>query len=268
MADWTKGKPALLVESDSRILDLVKSNMEAFEAPTDVDVIRTHALLLSRLAHPGTWFSGSERIAIAGEVRAAGSCDFCRLRKEALSPYSVKGAHTTAPGGEILAPELIDRIHLVVSDAPRMTKAAIDALGEVGLNAKHYIEALGIAATVRSIDQACRGMGVPRHALPTPVGGEPSHETPPGLGNIGAFIPVIASAPPPSPNEDLWGKQTVNVIRALSGVPDAVRDIKLLADVQYVSLDDFEDPSLRRTLSRPQMELIAARVSAVNECFY
>jgi hypothetical protein len=65
-----------------------------------------------------------------------------------------------------------------------------------------------------------------------------------------------------------WGEDTVNVIRALSLVPDAVRDIKLLAEVQYVPLDDFEDPTLRRTLSRPQMELIAARVSAVNECFY
>jgi glutamine synthetase len=84
-------------------------------------------------------------------VRAAASCAFCGIRKEALSPYTVKGEHTSAPGSDILAPELVDRIHLAVSDAPRMTKAAIDSLGEVGLTAAHYVEALGIAAVLRSI---------------------------------------------------------------------------------------------------------------------
>jgi hypothetical protein len=268
VVNTTTSKPVTLMEPDPPILNRVARDMEAYEAPVGEDVIRAHALFLSRLARPGTWFAGDERIAIAAEVRAAASCAFCGVRKEALSPYSVEGEHTSAPGRERLAPELVDRIHLAVSDAPRMTKAAIDSLGEVGLTAAHYVEALGIAAVMRSIDQACRGMGVPQHALPAPLVGEPSREMPPGLGDIGSFFPMIASAPPPSPNEDLWGEDTVNVIRALSGVPDAVRDVKLLAEVQYVPLDDFEDPTLRRTLSRPQMELIAARVSAVNECFY
>ena len=141
-------------------------------------------------------------------------------------------------------------------------------LGEVDLGPGHYVEALGIVATLRSIDQACRGMGAPRHALPEPIAGEPSREESPGLGNIGAFVPAITSAPPPPPNEDLWGEEYINVISVLSASPDSVRDLHQLSAVQYVPLTSVEDVTSHRTLSRPQMELVAARVSAINECFY
>ena len=257
-----------LTEPDEPILMQVTGDMASFDGSVGADVIRSHALFLSRLARAGTWFSSDERIAIAAETRIAAACTFCNLRKEALSPHAVKGEHSTAPGSDILAPELIDRIHLVISDPLRVTKTAIDSLGESELKVAHYVEALGITVIMRSIDQACLGMGVPQHALPAPLAGEPSQEAPPGLGDIGAFLPMISTEPPPPPNEDLWGNETANVIRALSLVPDAVRDLKLLAEAQYLPLDDYEDLSQQRTLSRPQIELIGARVSAINECFY
>ena len=258
----TKMKP------DLAILERVETDMKALEPPPGEDVIRAHALLLSRLARHGTWFSGAERIAIAAEVRGAGTCDFCRERKKSLSPYTVEGEHTRAHGSDGLAVLLVDRVHLAVTDAPRTTKAAIDSLGEVGITAGHYVEALGIVATILSIDQACRGLGVPQHALPTPLGGEPAREEPPGLGDIGGFVSAITWGPPPPPNEDLWGEAAPNVSRALSGAPNAVRDLILLSEVQYVPLEVFEDPTEQRTLSRPQMEIVASRVSAINDCFY
>jgi hypothetical protein len=60
-----------------------------------------------------------------------------------------------------------------------------------------------------------------------------------------------------------------NVARALSLVPDAVRQLKELSEAHYLRIDDVVDPRARmRELTRPQMELVAGRVSALNECFY
>jgi hypothetical protein len=60
-----------------------------------------------------------------------------------------------------------------------------------------------------------------------------------------------------------------NVARALSLVPGEVRQLKELSEAHYLRIDDVIDPRARmRELSRPQMELVAGRVSALNECFY
>ena len=60
-----------------------------------------------------------------------------------------------------------------------------------------------------------------------------------------------------------------NVLRALSLVPDAVRQLKELSTAHYLPIDDVVDPRARGpVLSRAQMELVAGRVSALNECFY
>ncbi|MBW2232815.1 MAG: hypothetical protein JRH17_20685 [Deltaproteobacteria bacterium] len=56
----------------------------------------------------------------------------------------------------------------------------------------------------------------------------------------------------------------------MSLVPDAVRRMQDLSSAQYIPLDQLANPSADpgRALSRAQIELIAGRVSAVNECFY
>jgi alkylhydroperoxidase family enzyme len=53
-------------------------------------------------------------------------------------------------------------------------------------------------------------------------------------------------------------------------VPDALRDWRSLAAAQYLSLEDMTNYERHehRALGRAQMELVAARVSAINECFY
>jgi len=47
-----------------------------------------------------------------------------------------------------------------------------------------------------------------------------------------------------------------------------VRALRRAGDTHYVPVAQIPDPSVRRALDRPQMELVAARVSALNECFY
>jgi hypothetical protein len=55
----------------------------------------------------------------------------------------------------------------------------------------------------------------------------------------------------------------------MSLVPQAVVQMKELSEAHYLPMDDVIDPRKRgRTLTRAQMELIAGRVSALNQCFY
>jgi hypothetical protein len=61
-----------------------------------------------------------------------------------------------------------------------------------------------------------------------------------------------------------------NVGRGLSHVPDAVRSARNLMLAHYVQYEqvvtDYEPPD--RPISRSQMELVASRTSAKNDCFY
>jgi alkylhydroperoxidase family enzyme len=59
-----------------------------------------------------------------------------------------------------------------------------------------------------------------------------------------------------------------NIVRALSLVPGEVRALQRSSAAHYLSVKDIVDPAARRSLDRPQMELVAARVSALNRCFY
>ncbi len=71
------------------------------------------------------------------------------------------------------------------------------------------------------------------------------------------------------PEADLWeARKTANVIRALSLVPDEVRGLKDLSGAHYMKPAEMMDFRARGPLDRAQIELIAARVSALRECFY
>ncbi len=255
--------------ADQNILEAVNGDMAQCSVPVRGNIAQAHALVLTHIAQPGTWWTGAERVAIAASTRSARNCHYCEERKAALSPYNVDGDHSTDPLCEgILPAAIIDIVHLATNDASRMTADAINKLSDADLTDAHFVEALGIAVAVRSMDQTCRGLGVPFHALPTPVDGQPSRIRPDVAPAREAFVAMLPEGQPGAPNDDLWGETTGNVIRAMSLVPDAVRDLKILSNVQYVDLDNAWDFSRGRTLGREQMELLAGRVSAINDCFY
>jgi hypothetical protein len=69
---------------------------------------------------------------------------------------------------------------------------------------------------------------------------------------------------------DLYPPNAVipNIVRALSVVPAEARALQMLSASHYLPVEQIVDPTIRRSLDRTQMELIAARVSALNQCFY
>jgi hypothetical protein len=224
-----------------------------------------HLRAWERLAKPGDWWAGAERVAIAAQVRAARTCALCRERKAALSPHAVAGEHAAT---DLLPAPAVEATHRIASDPGRLTRAWYEKTLAAGLTDAHYIELLGIVVTVVNLDALHRALGVAPEPLPEPRAGEPSRERPPAVRG-GAWVPWLALDSPQG-RELFGGRPRVpNVARALSLVPDAVRQLMELSEAHYLPIDDVIDPRARlQALSRAQMELVAGRVSALNECFY
>ena len=54
--------------------------------PVRADLAAANRRAFERIAAPGTWWSGEERVGLAAESRLARTCRLCRERKQALSP--------------------------------------------------------------------------------------------------------------------------------------------------------------------------------------
>ncbi len=233
------------------------------------DIAEAHTEYWRRLAAPGTWWTGAERVAIAAETRAARDCALCRERRAALSPSSVQGAHATAPGStDALPAAAIDAVHRIVTDAARLSSTFVQGLGTEGVDDAHYVELVGVVVAMVSIDEMARGVGAEIMPLPEPVAGEPTLERPIEAKDDGAWVPLLPESRPKGENADLWPLRGPYVIRAMSLVPDAVRDLQLLSGAHYLPMEQVADMTKGRVLPRPSMELVAGRVSALNECFY
>jgi len=237
--------------------------------PIRQDLTEAYGEFWHRLARPGNWWTGAERIAIAAEVRAAADCAFCLERKAARTPNSVHGTHSRA--GELLPNAAVDAVHRIASDPARLSKTWFEQTRDAGVSDGHYVELLGIVVALVSIDSFCRGIGVALHPLPEPAPGEPSQYRPQNLSSDTGWVPMIPNGGATSGNEAglFGGRRTGNVIRAMSLVPDAVRTLLDLSAAHYMKPQDMGDFSRgTAALDRAQVELIAGRVSALRECFY
>jgi hypothetical protein len=235
--------------------------------PIRDDVATAHRTMWEHLASPGSWWSGAERVAIADEVRNAPGCSLCGERKQALSPYTVDGQHDHL--GRL--PEVaVEVVHRVVTDPGRLTRAWHDEMRKEGLGDAPYVELLGVLVAVVSIDSFHHALGLDLEPLPEPIAGEPSRYRPAQARDEGAYVPMIPIDGAKGAESDLWRAGAANIVRAMSLVPDAVRDFKILGAVHYLPLEQIAAPGANggRAIDRSQMELIAGRVSSLNECFY
>jgi len=249
--------------------------MQAFQFsnspyPIRDDLVAAYQDFWRKLANPGTWWTGEERIAIAEEVRQATQCSYCAERKNALSPYNLPGEHTSSDDSRLDA-RTIDAVHRVITDQTRITKTWIRENVANGLSEGMYVELVGIAVCAFSIDEFCRALGLPLEPMPAPVDGAPTQYVPIGLEGDSGMVSMISADQRGANEQDLWPDgHDANVIRALSLVPDSVRDWLALSDEQYLLAAKIGDPTsdTDRVMNRMQIELVAGRVSSHNECFY
>ncbi len=234
-----------------------------------------HNRFWQRLQKPGSWWTAQQRIAIAAEGRAASHCRLCRRRKNALSANAVSGEHDTSRDSSHrsngLPPVAIDVIHRVMTDSSRLTHAWYQSILEQGLTPEEYVEIIGTLVALKSIDSFTQALGLPLNELPTPIPDttHPNHYRPNAI-LTDAWVPMIEADANTEAEADLWpAGMNAYVIRAMSLVPDEVRTLNDLSAVHYLPNEKVGDPAARgENLSRAQMELVAGRVSALNQCFY
>ena len=239
------------------------------ELPVRDDISESHIRYWMRLGKPGAWFNSEQRTAIAQAVREAQCCKFCRDSAEAISPNAVKGSHSSSVD---LPDMVVDTIHRIVTDASRLSSSWYQKQLDQGLTEGEYIEIVGTVVAVISIDTFSDALGVEREPLPQSIAGEPSRYIPATAAHSDqAWVPMLDPDNEGTPEADLWPpNRTGNVVRAMSLVPDEVRTLIDLSAAHYLPMPLVRQAGVDagRALTRSQMELIAGRVSALNQCYY
>jgi hypothetical protein len=215
-------------------------------------VAALHSRVLAELATPGDWWDAQGRRAAIEEARTARSCELCDARRATLSPEAIADSHA-AHG--LLSAAAVDVIHRVVNDPGRLTRrwaeVQVAALGDAV-----YAELVAVTAIIVAIDAYARSIGAPPPDVLEPVAGAPARVRPDDVGDVGAWIPMTEQ------------KVLANVSRALSLVPRTNATWRALVNESYSRGAQMLALTWERALSRPQVELVAARVSQLNQCFY
>ncbi len=231
------------------------------------DIVAAHGRGWQRLARPGTWIDSGRRLAIAREVRQAPGCALCDERHQALSPYAVTGSHD---GLEELPQAVVEMIHRIRTDSGRLTQDWYQSIIDAGVSEEEYVETVAVIVTVVAIDTFARGIGQAAAVLPEAVAGEPSRQRPAGAKHGGAWVPWLAPEDAEGPEADLYPVPTApHIFRAMSLVPNEVRGFFDLTECQYlegIMMRDFGTEF--RAINHAQIELVAGRVSSLNQCLY
>jgi alkylhydroperoxidase family enzyme len=231
------------------------------------DLVESHDRAWAAIAAPGTWLTGERRIAVAAEIRCARACPHCARITKALSPNAVQGTHQTL--GSVGAAE-VELIHRVVCDPGRLSERWAQSVLARGLTEGEYVEIVGIVAMVRMMDTCMQALGLPERALPAPAGGVPARYHPAGAKKKAAWLPLVEPEDTVESDGPMYPSPKAGYIyRGLSLVPQSLRDYWALANCHYMPgqyVYQF-DKSIR-AISRPQTEIMAARVSAMHQCVY
>jgi hypothetical protein len=231
------------------------------------DLIEAHERAWAAIAAPGTWLNGAQRVAVAAEIRNAQGCAYCARIKAALSPNAVVGTHASLG---VLGTAQVELIHRVVNDPGRLTEKWAGSVLANGLGEGEYIETVGLIAMVMILDTCHRALGLEQRTLPVPAQGEPTRYRPPGAKKKAAWLPLVEPEDTVESDGPMYPSPKAGYIyRGLSMVPQAVRDYWTLVNTHYLPPEYvYEFGDSIRAVSRPQVEILAARVSAMHQCAY
>ncbi len=229
--------------------------------PVNEDVSEIHARQFEQLGSPGTWGTSALRIAIVNEARQAG------YEAGVMEKPDNPGATP-----DVKLSEVAHRVIRRLAVSPKeMDQVFYDqAIGE-GLTDVEYVEILGLIARFTCFDVFARGIGVPLRPLPEAQAGSPSRARPETAKIENAWVATIPN--PPDGGElakELFGLWQPYIMRGLSLVPEEFKAHHELEEVQYMPAAHFMEFDYQHHdgLTRPQAEIVAARISALNECFY
>lgn len=202
---------------------------------------------------PGSSWSSVERAAIARVVLAA--LDDDQVLAPWVTPSAVKRA---LPGADVLPVAVSDAVYRMARHASTLTEGWYSAQIELGIDPVAFVEIVGVVVAVAAVDGFFRAAGLDRPPLPEPddrpaVGGHPPVES----ATLN-WVPVASPA-----------DRFPAVVQALTAVPAEFEMLARLHAVQYIPMLEMGELGWSRgTLSRPEMEFVAARLSEARECFY
>ncbi len=229
------------------------------ELPLRSNLTEAHEASWQSMGEPGAFWTGPERVQMIAHARAAMNCKLCRERKTALSPFAVTGEHDEISQGSELPPALIDTIHRIRSDPGRLTRVIFDQVIAAGISEPAYIEMVSVINSSVIIDTLHRSLGLSLPELPEAREGEVSGDYNTKAVDKGAWIPVMDA------DQDLLDPgmpRVPNILRSMGLVPSAVQLFFQTFRPHYALVD------IPLAISQAQAEFVAARVSALNECFY
>lgn len=217
------------------------------------DLAAAHRQAWDALGRAGTWWTGPQRVELAGTALTA--MTGARPLPPWVAPSSVDGWLPADPVAPSAAHDAAHRIaaHAGTLSEPWYLQMAA-TLGDLA-----YVEIVGIVCTVAAVVAFRRAAGLAPWELPSPADGEPSKDVPADLVPAGLnWVRVTSPA-----------DARAAVVQAFTSVTAEHERLWTLASAQYIPDLEMVDPRWTRgTLSRPQMELVAARVSQLRECFY
>ncbi|MEM9609578.1 MAG: hypothetical protein AAGA99_19295 [Actinomycetota bacterium] len=185
-----------------------------------------------RLAGPESWFTGPERVAIAATTRAA---------------------RDGRPASPLLRDEVAEAAARLSVDAPQIDSTWVADLERRGLDGFALVEVMGIVSRLRAVDTYLFGLGHPERPLPDPVDGEPDGVRVDGAKIDGGFVPTVGAAWPDT------------ALTAVAVEQEAYFDITAAF---YMTGPEMGQLDMVRGLDRAQVELVAARTSLLNDCFF
>lgn len=218
------------------------------------DLAEAHRLAWNHLAQTGHWFRAAERIELAKTVLLAVADD------DPLPPW-VPVSTSDRIAAERVAPDVAhDIAYRLGRHAGTMTesiaRAAMDVTGPMA-----YVELCAIASSVAAVAHFCRNAGIEVPLLPEPTSdAEPTRDHPTLATATLNWVPVAEPA-----------DQTAAVLQAYTGLPREAENTWRMASAQYMPAAEMIRPDWTRRangLSRAHMELVAARVAQLRECFY
>ncbi|MGH1502475.1 MAG: alkylhydroperoxidase-related (seleno)protein [Acidimicrobiales bacterium] len=181
------------------------------------------------LASPGPYFTGPERLSMAEIIR---------------EPADAAGE----PSG--LALEAALKIaHRAATICPKW----LDEIEHFGLPRGPYVEVVSVVSRVTAVDRFVAAVGAKLLPLPTALEGSPTGDIELAARQRSAYVPILEPAAAST---------------ALSLLPTEASARRQLHAAFYLDDDDMGDPDSGRELTRPQMELLAARTSFNNGCAY
>ena len=185
-----------------------------------------------QLGRPGARLTSRERISLAAAARAARRGETPDLD---IHPAMLEAARTFAADPA----------------APRADWVA--SLAQRGVDAASYVEILSLVARLSAIDTLLFGLGQPERPLPDVQPGAPTGAIDPTARIDGGFAPTVGAAFP------------TTALTMLTGEQDTMFD---LHGALYLSIEEMADLGVVKDLDRRQMELVAARTSLLNDCFF